>query len=576
MEFGDLFQNINVPILVYEDGNSAAVLYENGSAVSLLNAPSSSETAPLVQKNIAVNCLLKMPEGDFQLLSDLLNESSQVSEMCTTIQVSSGERIPVILSANKLEIMGVSYVKLCINAKAEKQVAQMHTQTVLTALHAAFEGETAESIIQTILSRLGQSIHVSRISIYEAVSDETMSNTYEWCMSEVEARIESLQNIPRQQMYDSIMGHELVTHVESKIFSAGDETAVGASESQSMFSVPILSRNGPLGYMVIEDRTACHQWSQDDISLLYNVADILAFFITERKEQGLRCNWSILNTVTDHLDDIMYVNDIDTKEILFANRALSEMVSIPLQEIIGQDSCKVMQKMGRDILGERPVECMLEAGNPIAKRNRTWEFCNECNDRWYLVRSSVIKWIDDRDVYFETLTDITEQKKHEAKLEYIAATDRMTGIYNREWGYRLVEQLLDNKESGQISSLVFLDLDNLKRVNDCFGHTIGDQMIIKAVSIIQTCIRKSDFLCRWGGDEFLMIIRASEEESHPIMQKIRDRMDEYNESGRSLFQLKFSYGIVELNAQTQDSIDSLISEADQRMYLNKQKRFQAR
>jgi diguanylate cyclase (GGDEF)-like protein/PAS domain S-box-containing protein len=561
MQFEDLFQNINVPILVYEEGITPTVIYENLSAASLLNPFSVSESREIQRKNIPLKKLLKIPDVDFQLLAELLMKNHKVSEVYTKMQLPSGECISVIMSANKLSHNGRSYVKLCIYPKIEQQLVQTNAKILLSALHAAYEGETMESAIQNMLSCLGQLMHVSKISVYEAISHTDMRNTYEWDLSDVETKIDLLQMIPRHQLYNNIMDHQFVIDENSRTFFAGDETVVGASEYRSMLSVPILAKNGSLGYMVVNGHSRCHQWSREDIHLLSDFAAMLAFFMTQREEHGLRCNWSILSTVTEHLDDLILVHDLDSEKILFANRALAEATSMPLEELEGKNRRQVMRKLGRSALED--------SGKRMVKRNHSYEFCNVLSGKWYLVRRAIIKWIDGRDVNFETLTDITDQKNHEAKLEQIALTDKMTGVHNREWGYRLLEQILGCKDSGQESSLVFLDLDHLKRVNDCFGHAMGDEMILKTVAIIQSCIRKSDSLCRWGGDEFMIIIRANEEKSHDIVQKIQRHMNEYNASGVSPFQLKFSYGIVEINTQTRHTLESLIREADQRMYCNK-------
>lgn len=570
MQFEDLFQNINVPILVYKDENTLNVIYENASAVSLLNPPADTSKDGKLN-NCSVRQVLNMPDDDFQLFSELMRQNREVKEFRSKIRLPSGENISVTISANPFELSKRTFIKLCIYP--QKQVIRTHAQILLAVLHAAYDGETMEYSIQNMLTCLGELIHVSRISVYEAASHTTLRNTYEWCRSDVETKMESLQMVPKYQLYNNIMDEKFVIDDDSRVFFAGDETVVGASEFQSMLSVPILSRNDSLGYMVVEGKTRYHQWSREDVALLSDFATMLAFFMTQRGEEGLLCNWSILNTVTEHLDDLMLVSDLNTSEILFANSALSKAVSIPLEDLLGKDIGQVMHKLGRSTLDD-PMGCMVLRGRAVVKQNHVCEYCNATNGKWYLVRAAIIKWVDDRDVYFETMTDITEQKNNEAKLEHIASTDRMTGVHNREWGYRLIEHILGQKDSEQRATLVFLDLDHLKRVNDCYGHATGDEMIKKAVAIIQSCIRKSDSLCRWGGDEFMIIMRTREEKCREIMKKIQDRMDEYNASGESPFQIRFSYGIVEINPQTKCDMESLIAEADQRMYCNKLKRFQ--
>lgn len=572
MNFGALFQNVNIPILVYEDGNDATVVYQNASATSLLDPIRGDDPCPWVKENVSINQLLKMPQEEFELLSKQLHQRREAVEMRTKIQVNTGDRVTVLISANRLQMEEGSYVKLCIYAQNNNQICATHAQLLTAALSAAYEEDETENRIQKILQSLGQSMNVSRIYIVEPVSETDVRYTYEWCRAEQEGEVKRLQDRTDKLPVDAGTASQLENEKDSGASVNEDQVAVEFGGFQSMLSVPIVCNNDLLGNIVLEDCAHCRQWTTGEIQLIQSFAEPLAFFMKQKqKEYALHCEAFILHAVMDQVEDIVYIEDVLTKQILFANLALSEALSISREEIKGQDSSKIMQKFGRYAAEELPLQYHI-GKNTERHRKHTFEFFNQKNGKWYLVRHGMMKWTDGKDAYFENMTDISALKKQEAKLERIASTDRMTGVYNRDWGRKMIEQILENKDSGKKTSLVFLDLDNLKCVNDRFGHTIGDQMIIKTVSTIQSCIRKSDALCRWGGDEFVMLLRAKEEDTHAIMQKIQSAMEEYNATGLSLYQLGFSYGIVEINAQTRHTMDSLIAEADQKMYVNKLER----
>ena len=118
-----------------------------------------------------------------------------------------------------------------------------------------------------------------------------------------------------------------------------------------------------------------------------------------------------------------------------------------------------------------------------------------------------MEWTDGRKVHIETATESTHQKLYEERLKHYASTDTMTGTYNREWGTRIMRDMVASAEQEKDAiSVVFLDVDGLKEINDTCGHEMGDEVIIKTVDMVRSCIRKSDFMCRWGGDEFLLVL----------------------------------------------------------------------
>jgi diguanylate cyclase (GGDEF)-like protein len=125
-------------------------------------------------------------------------------------------------------------------------------------------------------------------------------------------------------------------------------------------------------------------------------------------------------------------------------------------------------------------------------------------------------------------------------------------------------------------SICFIDLDGLKHVNDTFGHEMGDSMIIATGNIIQASIRKSDIICRWGGDEFVLLMHCDMQQAENLMKRIQSNMDEKNRQQQTPYQLGFSYGIVSVDENPDKSMDDLISIADSRMYKQKLEKQAAR
>lgn len=103
----------------------------------------------------------------------------------------------------------------------------------------------------------------------------------------------------------------------------------------------------------------------------------------------------------------------------------------------------------------------------------------------------------------------------------------MTAVFNREWGYNKLKETFAAIGSQQYT-LCFIDIDGLKHVNDTLGHAVGDELIVNAIRTIYACIRKEDFICRWGGDEFIILLHCPLEAAEKVMQKINFAIEHFN------------------------------------------------
>lgn len=157
------------------------------------------------------------------------------------------------------------------------------------------------------------------------------------------------------------------------------------------------------------------------------------------------------------------------------------------------------------------------------------------------------------------------------ELEYYATTDSMTGVYNRRIGLVMLEKEIQRSlRTGVPFTICFVDLNNLKWVNDNFGHKEGDEYIRGFTSQVIDCLRASDIVCRMGGDEFLIILpECDATRCEQVCLNIKEKMKDMYERHEKPYNISFSYGIVEYNAETHKCIDDLIAKADQEMYQNK-------
>ncbi|HBF0730346.1 TPA: GGDEF domain-containing protein [Clostridioides difficile] len=140
-----------------------------------------------------------------------------------------------------------------------------------------------------------------------------------------------------------------------------------------------------------------------------------------------------------------------------------------------------------------------------------------------------------------------------------ANIDELTSAYNRKFAFEKIQHYIDNN---LLFSLIYIDLDKLKTINDTYGHLAGDNYIINFSSIVIENLGIDDIFARIGGDEFIVIMpKSNENTTKEFIEKISKIMDN---------KISFSYGIVEVSSENKMTVEEIINIADIRMYTNKQ------
>ena len=171
-----------------------------------------------------------------------------------------------------------------------------------------------------------------------------------------------------------------------------------------------------------------------------------------------------------------------------------------------------------------------------------------------------------RELQLQTLIQELAQSKKE--LERLAVTDALSGLYNRHYFSQVSEEfLLLAKRNKSVMSVVILDIDHFKKINDRYGHGVGDSVIKHIAKILKNVTRKSDIVCRWGGEEFLILLPETDVTgAYTIAENIRKSI----EQSRVVIDddLKIEYR-VSLGVSVVDSeagIDKAINDADRALY----------
>ncbi len=268
--------------------------------------------------------------------------------------------------------------------------------------------------------------------------------------------------------------------------------------------------------------------------------------------------------ILDKINALVYAVDMQTFELLFINKYGRDIYG----DVAGKTCWKVLQK-GQ----EGPCSfCYMEKSDEYKNtrnKNMICEFRSTYNQRYYEYRKTVITWLDGREVMLAIGSDITERKEKEEQLKFLSLHDSLTGLYNKTY----IDSELRRLEGGREYPVAIMvgDLDNLKKINDTYGHHIGDQMIIDTAEVMRKAIRKSDILARVGGDEFVAVMpRTDREAAQGVLWRIYSELSKHNK-GSSVAPISISFGLAVCD-EPEKALDDTFIEADHYMYRQKNER----
>jgi len=159
------------------------------------------------------------------------------------------------------------------------------------------------------------------------------------------------------------------------------------------------------------------------------------------------------------------------------------------------------------------------------------------------------------------------------KLTVLASTDPLTKLYNRRYFSEIAQRFmaLAKRDEGSLS-VIMLDIDRFKQVNDIYGHQAGDAVLVNLANIIMEFLRNSDVACRFGGEEFVILLpKTSLDDAREIAQKLRKKVEESLVFLPSNGELSYtiSLGVASADTQKDSDIDAPLKRADEALYAAK-------
>lgn len=275
----------------------------------------------------------------------------------------------------------------------------------------------------------------------------------------------------------------------------------------------------------------------------------------------------------DSLPFTVYAVDVGSDEVVYANRHFRA----GREYAAGTPCYKLVNGRDTPCPDCRRNEIIDDLGRPNGN-TLVYEFFNEFDEHWYQMHESAVYWDNQRVVKYVIAVDVSDLKATQNRLaeahaelalknrelEHLASTDSLTRIYNREKLSRIFARELGLLDSGDKAfAVISIDLDHFKIINDTFGHAAGDQVLIAVARIMKDTIRSTDFIGRWGGEEFLILCpQTSLAEACHLAQRICDAVAGASYATGQSHSVSMGVAAYALG----DTLDTLLHRSDQAMY----------
>jgi len=253
------------------------------------------------------------------------------------------------------------------------------------------------------------------------------------------------------------------------------------------------------------------------------------------------------------------------------SRGEVKMINPHMAEILGFDSISETVNYYNDLKKELYVNSerrdqfirLMQENREV--NNFTYQaYDKNKNIMWLEMDARVSKEYDDGTFVIDGFCwDITERKKNQEKIQYIGFHDKLTNLYNRAFLEEEIKRI-DTKRQLPIS-IIMGDLNNLKLINDTYGHQKGDKLIRKAARLFEKSCREEDIIARWGGDEFVVLLpQTSVKESEEIIKRINQEISK--EEGELAVSIALGNAA---KVDIEEDLMMVLSKAEDRMYKNK-------
>ena len=268
----------------------------------------------------------------------------------------------------------------------------------------------------------------------------------------------------------------------------------------SLLILPIFVQNTWWGFLGIGDE---HKeiLEPTNVEMLSTAASIIGSAINNRNNLK---SLEMSSAVYEHTMDGVLITDSHNK-IVHVNDAFLDITGYPMDSVIGKDP-KILKSGNHDKHFYQKIWNQLSINGywqgEITNRKKNGEIYIE-----WLSINAIKNTQGQIENFIGIFSDVTHQRKDAHNQAYLATHDPLTGLSNRLLFNDRLEHAINHAERfNKCISLIFCDLDNFKPINDNYGHSVGDEILKRVGNSLQDILRKDDLVCRFGGDEFVILV----------------------------------------------------------------------
>lgn len=304
----------------------------------------------------------------------------------------------------------------------------------------------------------------------------------------------------------------------------------------------------------------------DDGQLQYVVGAGLDITDRRQSEAELKDREERLRVMVESVTTGMLLIDRETHTVATANPAAASLIGLPPEAIVGRRCSVFLQCAGKDNIcpfeatGQAPPQdCVLKTAEGMAMP---------------IHRTAVTVTADGREHFMESFIDMSAQKHLEEELRSLSMIDELTGLYNRRGFLSLAPKEMEQAvRLGGGMALLFVDINGMKDINDSYGHTEGDRVLITLGHILREAFRETTLIARFGGDEFVVLAPQFVGARPSLLVDRLERMiEDYNVTNGRDYEIRVSTGVARMQPDKPCSIHDLMTQADTMMYVEKRRR----
>ncbi len=431
--------------------------------------------------------------------------------------------------------------------RTEDYKVSFHRAEIMTEIVSLLDSdEEIEDIMVKILKKVCEYLDISNSFIFRMHTDDNLMDVLvQWATDGTNNIFDETKDLEKCWFLGRI---QIIAVSGNTTMNAGEREQLEDLGIYAVVSVPIMVAEQIPFYACFAETRENREWLINDIKFINDSVKILQNIITKRiQRNSIASSFNSLEAVLDNVGSSIYVRCMETDELLFANRSLRKHFAKELKD--------------------NTLKELFESNIPPRSHSGNYEICDDEKGRWYDLYYTRIKWVDGRLVSLCAIYEITEKKIYQKRIEQQAYTDFLTGLYNRLCCERdlvtYVEQAKKKKSKGM---LMYLDLDDFKKINDGLGHQYGDVLLQDIATAIKSIEGVEDSCYRMGGDEFVIIVPP----------KNYDKIDSVMEGIKNAFATPWflkdgdyyctmSMGMVEFPTDG-DTVEELIRKSDIAMY----------